>query len=155
MLYQNFIQRIEEKTKNGKRLKEAIESGDDVSALNISALIAAEDASAAAGDAVKARQLYTRYDDVSKRPCAKKPQNVTVMVPVHKRSLLGPAKLRGTISVSSPMTDYLINYMQRERFRSDIAANEELWKLEIPINVTFLPEVTGAGKVPEIVGVTT
>lgn len=155
ILYENFISRVKEKIKIGNCLKTAIQSGDDIQALDISDRIAAEEASSGLSDTVKARQLYTRYEDTSKQNFIKKPKDITVIAPFYKRNILGADKLQGTISVSSPMTDYLVNYMQPERFRSDIACNEELWKLQIPITVSYSPSVSGTGKVPEIKGVTT
>lgn len=155
ILYENFVSRVKEKIKIGNRLKAAIQNGDDLQALDISDRIAAEEASSGLSDTIKARQLYTRYEDTAKQVFMKKSKDITVLAPIFKQSILGANKVQGTITVSSPMTDYLVNYMQPERFRSDISCNEELWKLQIPIDISYSPSMTNTGKTPDITGVTT
>lgn len=154
ILYENFVSRIKEKIKVGNCLKDAINSGDDIQALDISDRIAAEEASSGLSDTIKARQLYTRYDDTTKQIFMKKSKDIKVVAPIFKRTLLGSDKIQGFVTVSSPMTDYVVNYMQPERFRSDIVCNEDLWKLQIPINVTFTPSMADSAKAPEIKGIT-
>lgn len=155
ILYENFLGRIKEKIKIGNLLKAAIQNGDDLKALDIAARIAEEEALSGATGAVKARQLYTRYDNNSKQAMVKKSKDFRMMAPVFKKSLMGASKLQGTLSVSSPNNDYLVNYMQPERFRSDIVSNEELWKLQIPINISFSPSPTGSVKAPAIQSIST
>lgn len=154
ILYENFQKRVEEKIRQGSLLKQAIANGDDVRTIDISARMAEEDALSGTTDAVKARQLYTRYDEATKQILVKKSKDVSLMVPIYKKSVFGSEKMQGTITVSTPRTDYLLNYMQPECFRSDAASNEELWKLQIPIEVTYSPCVTGVAKAPEIRGIT-
>lgn len=150
ILYENFEKRVKEKIRTGTLLKQAIEKGDDLSVIDISARMAEEDALSGTTDAIKARQLYTRYDEALKQIVSKKSDEISLMVPIFKKTLFGVDKLQGTVTVSSPRTDYLLNYMQPECFRSDVVSNEQLWKLQIPIKVTYSPSVTGVSKAPEI-----
>lgn len=155
ILYENFVSRIKEKIKIGNLLKKAIELGDDLKAVDISARLAEEEASMGTSDAIKARQLYTRYDDTSKQIYLTKPNLVTLTVPIHKKTFMGGEKVQGTFTISSPATDYLLNYMQPERFRSEADSCEQLWKLQIPLKFTYSPCLGNTSKAPEISKITT
>lgn len=154
ILYENFISRIKEKLKIGDLLKAAIERGDDLTAVDISARIAEEEEASGLTDAIKARQSYTCYRKAAKHIFMKRLKEVNLTTPLYKKSFLRPDKVVGTFTVSSLMADYLLNYMQPERFRSEAATNDDLWKLQIPINVAYSPSVTSSGKIPKVCEIT-
>lgn len=157
VLYQNFVNRVNEKIKIGKELMKAIKDCDDKKTLDISTRQAAEEAVLLSGqhdDSIKARQLYTRFDgtckNIGQRPC--KPQTHDLIIPVQKSSMFGHSKIQGTLQISSPKTEYLLSYMSPHRFRYGQPVDNDVWKLQIPVELSFTPSSMNGGKAPEITG---
>ncbi|GEQ71825.1 hypothetical protein JCM33374_g5511 [Metschnikowia sp. JCM 33374] len=155
ILYDNLIGRIKEKIDEGNEIKSTLAAGGKLQDLR--SLDFVSSSSDPANEALKARQLYTRLDDISKGTSLRvvKPTQYEISVPLIKKKLLGAVKYQGMLQVSSPKTEYILNYMSPKRFKSGISENKHLWKLEIPVNVCFQPsgDLHGA-KIPHITRIT-
>lgn len=158
VLYENFVRRVQEKIAIGKELKRAIQDCNDTEVLDISTRLAAEQSVLARShdQNIKARQLYTRFDGASKNktPCCK-PKTYDIIAPLTKRSPFGSSKIQGTIKVSTPKTEYILNYINPSRFRAGESLDSNVWKLQVPIEISFTPStLLKGGKAPEIAGIT-
>lgn len=155
VLYQNFVNRVKEKVEVGKELKRAIENMDDKASVDISMRIAAEAAVQARtqDNGVKARQLYTRFDRSRdhKFPDSVK-REYNIVAPLMKKSIFGPSKPLGTLSVLTPKTEYMLNYISPHRFRYGETVDDAAWKLQVPLEITFTPSsaISKKNQVPEI-----
>ncbi|KAM9906837.1 hypothetical protein OXX79_001317 [Metschnikowia pulcherrima] len=64
-------------------------------------------------------------------------------------------KYQGMLQISSPKTEYILNYMSPKRFDRDTLKKKQMWKLEIPVKIRFEPaDASNLGKVPHITHVT-
>ncbi|OBA19717.1 hypothetical protein METBIDRAFT_44923 [Metschnikowia bicuspidata var. bicuspidata NRRL YB-4993] len=139
ILYDNLFGRIQEKLELGAQMRKLLAEGKPVT--NI---LPANNSIANSGDAVsnalKTRHLYTRLDDLSKRIDSEiiKPKDYLISIPIIKKRLLGAVKYQGMFQISSPKTDYILNYMSPRRFKN-ASENKNLWKLEAPIKISFQP----------------
>lgn len=142
LLYDNLLSRIDEKLVEGRRLLQSSTGtqNDDCHELAPSTTV----------DLHKARQLYIKLDGLSKKDMAsiEKPAEYKISVPVVKKRVLGADKCLGLILVTSPKTEYVLNYMSPARFQNG-KNNNNLWKLQVPIEITYQP-TDAAAKAPEI-----
>lgn len=160
VLYQNLLNRVKETIEIGKELKRAIANLDDKSTIDCSTRLAAVEAVQARSldDLVKARQLYTRYDnlsrDVKSHPTAER--KYTIMAPVVKKQVIGGAKPLGTFCVLTPKSEYLLNYISPKRFRYGEKVDDTAWKIQVPVEVSFTPSsmLSKSSQVPEIRAIT-
>lgn len=155
VLYQNFVNRVKESIEIGKELKKTIALLDDKSTIDVSTRLAAVEAvqARAQNDAVKARQLYTRYDSMSrdtKFPVVESKYNV--VVPVIKKTVFGSSKPVGTFTILTLKSEYLLNYISPKRFRFGEKVDDAAWKIQVPLEVKFTPAsiLSKGNQVPEI-----
>lgn len=142
LLHENLVKRAEECIENGKQYLQK-------SAKSLKAPAALEPTTTS--DDYKERQLYTRVLD--NKHSAKLPQDkVTITIPVLRKKMLLPSKCSGVLQVSTPSTEYLLNYLSPKRFCAKDGASPQ-WTLEVPIDVTFIPndELCKAPKITSII----
>lgn len=142
LLYNNMLKRINEKIAVGQELLRAIEKGDDLKAVSLTEQQEAENLirQRAQTDAVKLEQLYiprNRERDCKGRTA--KPDTYDLVIPISKKSLLGKKKEEGTLMISTPKTEYLLQYISPKYFRENEAVNDSSWKFQIPMEVKFTP----------------
>lgn len=155
VLYQNLVNRVKESIEVGRELKRAIEKFDDKSTIDISTRLAAVEAveARAQNDTVKARQLYTGYGSSSRdSKCPTTECKYNVVVPVIKKAVFGSPKPCGTLTLLTPKTEYLLNYISPQRFRYGEKVDNSSWKIQVPLEATFTPAsiLTKSGQLPEI-----
>ncbi|GEQ71826.1 hypothetical protein JCM33374_g5512 [Metschnikowia sp. JCM 33374] len=158
ILYNNLLGRIKEKIDQGNAMKKVLETGgklEDIFSPGFSENT--PNCGNHVHQAYKARQLYTCLDNISKTsgPKMSKQNNYNISVPLIKKKLLGAEKYQGMLQVSSPKTEYILNYMSPKRIISGTSQSKNLWKLEIPINISFEPaDDFSHSKIPYITRVT-
>lgn len=141
LLYNNLLKRVTEKIAVGNELIKAIESGNDKKLLTLSRQIEAETLvrERCQTDSVKYEQLYranNRGKDV-KGPL--KPDTYDMVIPISKKSILGKAKEKGTLLISAPKMEYLLQYISPKYFREHVAPNDSSWKFQIPMEIQYTP----------------
>lgn len=155
VLYENFVSRIKEKLAVGKELLKAIESLDDNKTMEISHRLAAMETVRAQtqNDTVKARQLYTRTNSNRDVKVLAKGKTYDIIVPIAKKQVFGHPKPIGTLMMSTPKTEYRLNYISPKRFRVRIPCDPSSWTVEIPLDFSYTPSSMGPAdvtKFPEI-----
>ncbi|KAF5212957.1 hypothetical protein E0198_000470 [Clavispora lusitaniae] len=142
LLYHNFLKRVEEKIEIGKELKKAIEEENDSKALDLARRLEVEKLvrERSQNDNVKYSQLYTtNYHRRDSKDALRKPETYDIVLPIHKKTLFGSKKVEGTLMVSTPKTEFLIDYVPPKFFREGMPTDDSSWKLQIPIDVKFTP----------------
>ncbi|QBM87288.1 Bul1 C terminus [Metschnikowia aff. pulcherrima] len=157
ILYENLVGRIKEKIELGNQIKQTLAAGGTVPEYPHPASFLLQSPGDHACEEHKARQLYTRLDDLSKGtgPRLAKPKDYKISMPLIKKKFLGAVKYQGMLQISSPKTEYILNYMSPKRFDRDTLKKKQMWKLEIPVKIRFEPaDASNLGKVPHITHVT-
>lgn len=142
LLYNNMIKRINDKIAVGEELVKVIKNGDDQKAISLSRQQEVESLirERAQSDTVKYEQLYipsNRHKD-SKEALAKA-DTYDLVLPISKRSLLGKSKEEGTLMISTPKTEYLLQYISPKYFREGENVDDSSWRFQIPIEIRFTP----------------
>lgn len=140
LLYNNMLKRINEKIAVGEELVRAIKSGDDGKAVSLSRQIEAENLirERSQTDTVKFEQLYRASNrGKDSKNFQAKPDTYDMVIPITKKPLLGKAKEEGTLMISVPKTEYLLQYISPKYFREHVAPNDSSWKFQIPVEVKF------------------
>lgn len=156
VMYANFLGRLQEKLDVGNELLRALQSENDVDAINLADRLGASQLS----DIVKYRQLYDHsvsgYGDVKreKKPYSVEEDKYEMFVPFSsKRGLLGTAKPLGTVRICVPKKEHKLTYIPPLKFRKNGPVDESTWKITVPFDFSILGSSIaplGTGKLPEI-----
>ncbi|QFZ31084.1 putative bypass of stop codon protein [Clavispora lusitaniae] len=142
LLYHNFLKRVQEKIEIGTELKKAIEEENNPKALDLAHRLEVEKRvrERSLNDNVKFSQLYTsschRRDS---KDALRKAETYDIMLPIQKKSLFSSKKMEGTLVVSTPKTEFLMDYVPPKFFREGLPPDDSSWKFQVLIEVKFTP----------------
>lgn len=131
ILFENFIQRIEEKIKTGREL---IKQVANATTSNNYHIVIPDIES----DVAKRDQLYKpnrRRDIKQVSSSIKQYESFTL---INKRSFTGTNTISGALYLSTPNVNYIIDYIPPKKYRTQSDVNSS-WKLVIPLKISIKP----------------